>query len=212
MKVNPKMTSAAWALLEQLPALEGNMYSSQADFVKWIRTVVKYCDKAKLALPFNDFWIEPINPAFSSLENTHLSAYKFPVLEHFFLMVIIDAAFCFQPLMTPSLQAVFLWIPEMQFAGLLQGNKPCCPHCKSSAKVTREGLNRYTRRVVLDDRVGELLSYRYECADCVRKSGHKQREKSHAAETSTVRGTFNCHDQVVIDLMAPSTNGFDATR
>ncbi|KAI9104000.1 hypothetical protein DFS34DRAFT_646157 [Phlyctochytrium arcticum] len=68
------MTSAAWALLEQLPALEGNMYGSQADFVKWMRILVKYCDEAKLPLLFNDSWIEPINPAFSSLENTHLSA------------------------------------------------------------------------------------------------------------------------------------------
>lgn len=41
-----------------------------------------------------------------------------------------------------------------------------CPYCKSSAHVTRNGFSNYCRRIILKDRVGRLLGYRYKCSHC----------------------------------------------
>ncbi|KAI9103392.1 hypothetical protein DFS34DRAFT_691898, partial [Phlyctochytrium arcticum] len=68
---------------------------------------------------------------------------EFPVLSHFFL------------------RPVYVWIPELQFPGMVKGNKPPCPYYQKTSTVTRDGFSRTLRRVIMEDCIGYLLSYRY---------------------------------------------------
>ncbi|KAI9104874.1 hypothetical protein DFS34DRAFT_663858 [Phlyctochytrium arcticum] len=76
---------------------------------------------------------------------------------------------------------------------MVKGDKPPCLYCPKTSTVTRDGFSRTLRRVIMEDRIGYLLSYRYECSDCSKlKAGTK---------TTTLHGTFHGYDLKVIDLL-----------
>ncbi|KAI9088545.1 hypothetical protein DFS34DRAFT_590460 [Phlyctochytrium arcticum] len=85
MQVPSGLTDAAKSVLEQLPFLVKQRYQNQDSFHSWIKKVVEYCSKAKVPLPFEYFWVHPINPALGCHE---APLEEFPVVSQYFLKVI----------------------------------------------------------------------------------------------------------------------------
>lgn len=90
-----------------------------------------------------------------------------------------------------------------------------CPYCLSSENVTRHGYSNNCRRVIMEDRPGVILGYRYKCgtcnvtANCRPPNGGKRKRAGNAndaneeeqTEEEKCFGSFHGYDPRVLDLL-----------